>query len=54
MGLKVKGCLFVLKKAVEKGLLSENNAIRALDDMMAGGFRISARVYVRFLAEVRK
>jgi predicted nucleic acid-binding protein len=54
MGLKVKGCLFVLKKAVEKGLLSENNAIRALDDMMAGGFRISVRVYVRFLAEVRK
>ncbi len=54
MGLKVKGCLFVLMKAVEKCLLSEDNAIKALDEMMAGGFRISARVYARFLAEVRK
>jgi predicted nucleic acid-binding protein len=49
IGLKVKGCLYVLKKAVEMDLLSKDDAIKTLDEMIDKGFRISTRIYVKFL-----
>ncbi len=54
MLLKVKGTLYVLKKAVEKGNLRKQDAISTLNEMMSGGFRISARIYSKFLDELEK
>jgi predicted nucleic acid-binding protein len=54
MGLKVRGSLYVLKKAVEKGLMSKDEAIRTLNGMIEDGFRISTRVYTKFLEGVKK
>ncbi len=54
MGLKVRGSLYIIKNAVEKGLISEEEAIRTLDEMIEGGFRISARIYSKFLEDVKK
>ena len=52
VGLKVRGCLYVLKNAVEKGLMSKKDTIRTLDEMIEDGFRISTRIYVKFLEEM--
>lgn len=49
MGLKVRGSLYVLKKAVERGLISKDDAIRTLDEMIEDSFRISTRIYMKFL-----
>jgi len=54
VGLKVRGCLYVLKNAVEKGLMSKDDAIRTLDEMIEDGFRISTRIYVKFLEEMER
>ena len=53
MGLKVRGSLYVLKKAVEKGLMSKDDAIKTLDEMIKDGFRISTRIYAKFLEGVK-
>lgn len=53
MGLKVRGSLYVLKKAVENGLMSKGDAIETLDEMIEDGFRISTRIYAKFLDEVK-
>ncbi len=52
MGLKVRGSLYVLKNAVERGLMSEDDTIKTLDEMIGDGFRISTRIYVKFLEEM--
>ena len=52
-GLKVRGSLYVLKKAVEKGVMSKTEAIKTLDEMIKDGFRISTRIYAKFLVELR-
>lgn len=52
MGLKVRGCLYVLKEGVERGLLSKDEAIKTLDDMIDYGFRISTRIYAKFLEKI--
>lgn len=52
MDLKVRGSLCVLKKAVENGLMSKDDAIKTLDEMINEGFRISTRMYAKFLHEV--
>lgn len=54
MHLKVRGTLYVLKKAVEKSILSKKDAIGALNEMVSGGFRISASIYSKFLDELEK
>jgi predicted nucleic acid-binding protein len=54
MGLKVRGSLYVLKKAVEKDLMSKDDAIRTLDGMIEDGFRISTRIYAKFLEEIKE
>ena len=54
VGLKVRGCLYVLKNATEKGLISKDGAIRTLDEMIEDGFRISTRIYVKFLEEMER
>lgn len=54
MGLKVRGSLYVLKKSVEKGLISKDDAIRTLDEMIEDGFRISIKIYVKFLAQLKR
>lgn len=54
VGLKVRGCLYVLKNAVEKGLMSKDGAIKTLDEMIEDGFRISTRIYVKFLEEMER
>ena len=54
MGLKVRGSLYVLKKAVEKGLMSKDEAIKTLDEMIKDGFRISTRIYTKFFEEMKK
>ena len=53
MGSKVGGSLYVLKKAIEKGLISKDEAIKTLDEMIEDGFRISTRIYAKFLEEVK-
>jgi len=53
MGLKVRGSLHVLKKAVEKGLMSKDGAMRTVDEMIGDGFRISTRIYAKFLEDIR-
>lgn len=53
MRLKVRGSLYVLKKAVEKGLMSKDDAIKTLDKMIKDGFRISTRFYAKFLEDVK-
>ncbi len=53
MGLKVRGSLYVLKKSVEKGLISKDVAIRTLDEMIEDGFRISIKIYVKFLSQLK-
>jgi len=52
MGLKVRGSLYVLKKVVEEGLMSKEEAIKTLDDMVNNDFRISTRIYANFLDDV--
>jgi predicted nucleic acid-binding protein len=52
MGLKVRGSLYVLKKVVEVGLMSKEEAIKTLDDMVSNGFRISTGNYANFLEGV--
>lgn len=52
-GLKVRGSLYVLKKAVENGLMSKDDAIKTLDEMVSSGFRVSTRIYAKFLEEVK-
>jgi len=47
--LKVRGSLYVLKKAVEKGVMSKGEAIKTIKD----GFRISTRIYAEFLEELK-
>ena len=49
----ITGSLYVLKKAIEKGLISKDEAIKTLDEMIKGGFRIYARIYAKFLEEVK-
>ena len=51
--LKVRGSLYVLKKAVEKGVMSKGEAIKTLDKMIKDGFRISTRIYAEFLEELK-
>ncbi len=53
MGLKVRGSLYVLKRAIEKGLISKDEVIRTLNGMIEDGFRISTRIYAKFLEEVK-
>jgi predicted nucleic acid-binding protein len=53
IGLEVRGSLYVLKKAVENGLMSKDDVIRALDGMIGDGFRISTRIYAKFLDDVK-
>ena len=36
-GLKIRGCLYVLKEAIVKGLISKEEAIETLDEMIKGG-----------------
>ncbi len=43
-----------LKKAVEKGLMSKDGAIRTVDEMIGDGFRISTRIYAKFLEDVKE
>jgi predicted nucleic acid-binding protein len=52
MGLKVRGSLHVLKKAVENGLMSKEEAFKTLDEMIEYGFRISTRIYTKFFEEM--
>jgi len=52
IGLKVRGSLYVLKKAVEKGLMCGDDAIRTIDEMVEEGFRISTKIYAKFIDEV--
>ena len=52
MGLKVRGSLYVLKRVVEEGLMSKEEAIKTLDDMVNNDFRISTRIYAIFLEGV--
>ena len=54
MDLKVRGSLHVLKKAVEESLMSKDDAIRTLDEMIGVGFRISTRIYAKFLEDVKE
>ena len=54
MDLKVRGSLHVLKKAVEESLMSKDDAIRTLDQMIGDGFRISTRIYAKFLEDVKE
>lgn len=54
MDLKVRGSLHVLKKAVEDSLMSKDDAVRTLDKMIGDGFRISTRIYAKFLEDVKK
>jgi len=54
MGLEVRGSLYVLKKAVEMGLMSKDDAIRTLDEMIEDGFRIATRIYVKFLEGMKR
>ncbi len=43
-----------LKKAVEESLMSKDDAIRTLDEMIGVGFRISTRIYAKFLEDVKE
>ncbi|MEA2032284.1 MAG: DUF3368 domain-containing protein [Euryarchaeota archaeon] len=52
--LKVRGSLYVLKEAVENGLISKEEAVKTLDEMIKEGFRISTRIYTKFLEEIKR
>lgn len=50
MGLKARGTLYVLKKGVEKNVISKKEAIETLDELIEkGNFRISPEIYGKFL-----
>ena len=52
--LKVRGSLYVLKEAIEKNLISKEESIKTLDEMInRDGFRISTRIYAKFLEDVK-
>ena len=51
--LKVRGSLYVLREAIEKDLISKEESIRTLDEMIEDGFRISTRIYAKFLDDVK-
>ncbi|MBU4201727.1 MAG: DUF3368 domain-containing protein [Candidatus Altiarchaeales archaeon] len=53
LGIEVRGTLYVLRKAAEENILTRDEAIGVLDDMVANGLRISARIYSRFLNSVK-
>jgi len=53
IGLEVRGTLYVLRKVAEKKILTRDEAIGALDDMIANGLRISAGIYSGFLKSVK-
>ncbi len=49
LGLKAKGTLYVLRKCVERGIISKKEAIEILDSMLNEGFRLSAPLYSEFI-----
>ncbi len=51
--LKVRGSLYVLKEAIEKDLISKEESVKTLDEMIKDGFRISTRIYAKFLEDVK-
>lgn len=51
--LKVRGSLYVLREAIEKDLISKEESMRTLDEMIEDGFRISTRIYAKFLDDVK-
>ena len=49
--LKVSGSLYVLKEAIELGLISKEESIKTLDEMIKDGFRISMRIYAKLVPD---
>jgi|Deesub1362A_J573_1020465.scaffolds.fasta_scaffold00005_68 predicted nucleic acid-binding protein len=46
MGLKAKGTIFVLLKAVERGLMDFDDFLKTLEILIKEGFRLREEVYV--------
>ncbi len=53
LGLEVRGTLYVLRKAAEDKILTEEEAVEILNNMIANGLRISAGIYSWFLNSVK-
>ncbi len=53
LGLKTRGTLYVLRKCVERGIISKKEAIEILDDMLNEGFRLSAHLYSEFIRNLK-
>jgi predicted nucleic acid-binding protein len=51
--LKGRGSLYVLRESIEKDLISKEESIETLDIMIKGGFRISTRIYAKFLEDLK-
>jgi len=51
-GLKVRGTLYVILKALREGLLSKEEAKEAVSSMIIKGFRIEPKLLTRILKEI--
>lgn len=53
-GLKVKGTLYVITRAIDKGVLTQNEAKEIILLLVEKGFRIEPRLLARILREIEK
>lgn len=51
-GLTPRGTLYILKKAVEKKVISKKQATELLDKLISQGYRLSAKHYSKFLKTI--
>jgi len=54
MGLKPRGTLYVILKAVRQKMLSKQKARELLEELISKNFYISIKVYVSFLEQLEK
>jgi len=52
-GLNPRGTLFILFESGRKKIISEDEAVETLDEMLNNEFRISSRIYSLFLDKIK-
>ncbi len=54
LGLEVHGTLYVVANAVVKNVVSVREALKILDELVSGGFRISIELYLKIREKLLK
>ncbi|MEX2702745.1 MAG: DUF3368 domain-containing protein [Candidatus Baldrarchaeota archaeon] len=54
MGLKPRGTLYIILRAVKRSIISKQEARELLEELISKNFYISIKVYVNFLEQLEK